>query len=84
MELIIIQTFFNIKGYLETSLNLGFFDVNSQIPLDLTFNGIKNKNNELQVLIKYIADNKDKFNGVILILDRAYCSYKFIDYLLIY
>jgi hypothetical protein len=72
---------FNIKGYLETSLNLGFFDINNQIPLDLTFNGIKNKNNELKVLIKYIRDNKDKFKNVILILDRAYCSYSFIDFL---
>jgi hypothetical protein len=31
---------YNIKGYLETSLNLGFFDINNEIPLDLTFNGI--------------------------------------------
>ncbi len=72
---------YNIKGYLETSLNMGFFDVNNDIPLDLTFNGIKNKNNELKVLIEYISTNLDKFNNVILILDRAYCSYNFINFL---
>jgi len=72
---------YNIKGFLETSLNMGFFDVNNQIPLDLTFNGIKNKNNELKVLIEYISSNLDKFNNVILILDRAYCSYDFINFL---
>jgi hypothetical protein len=72
---------YNIKGYLETSLNMGFFDINNEIPLDLTFDGIKNKNNELNVLIEYINNNLDKFNNVILILDRAYCSYNFINFL---
>jgi hypothetical protein len=72
---------YNIKGYLETSLNLRFFDINNDIPLDLTFNGIKNKNNELNVLLEYIKNNNEKFKNVILILDRAYCSYSFINYL---
>jgi len=72
---------FNIKELLETSLNMGFFDINNEIPIDLTFNGIKNKNNELKVLIDYINNNKEKFTNVILVLDRAYCSYKFINLL---
>jgi hypothetical protein len=72
---------YNYKNFLETSLNMGFFDVTNEIPLDLTFNGIKEKNNELHVLIDYIKDNKKSFENVILILDRAYCSYKFIDLL---
>ena len=72
---------FNIKGYLETSLNMGFLDINNEIPLDLTFNGIKNKNNELRTLIDYIGNNADKFKNVILVLDRAYCSYDFINFL---
>lgn len=72
---------YNIKGYLETSLNLGFFDINNEIPLDLTFNGIKNKNNELQVLLDYIGNNSGKFQNVILIMDRGYCSYNFLKFL---
>ena len=71
----------NIKGFLETSLNLGFFDVSNSIPIDLTFEGLKGKNNELKSLIDYINDNNEKFKNVILILDRAYCSYKLIDFL---
>jgi hypothetical protein len=72
---------YNIKDYLETSLNLGFFDLNNDIPIDLTFNGIKDKNNELKLLKEYIGNNKDKFNNCIFILDRAYSSYKFIKFL---
>jgi len=32
---------YNIKGFLETSLNMGFFDVYNEIPLDLTFCGLE-------------------------------------------
>jgi hypothetical protein len=70
---------YNIKDYLETSLNLGFFNLNDEIPIDLTFNSIGDKNNELKLLTKYIEENKNKFNNCILILDRAYCCYEFIN-----
>ena len=72
---------YNYKNFLETSLNMGFFDVTNEIPLDLTFCGTREKNNELHVLIDYIKKNKESFENVILILDRAYCSYDFIDFL---
>ena len=65
---------FNIKQFLETSLNMGFYDVTNNIPLDLTFEGIKNKNKELEVLIDYINKNKTYFKNLIIVADRAYCS----------
>lgn len=67
----------NIKGILETSLNLGFFDIDEEIPIDLTFEGLK-INSEITCLTNYIKNNKDKFNNIILILDRGYCSNKLI------
>lgn len=72
---------FNIKQFLETSLNMGFYDVTNNIPLDLTFEGIQNKNKELEVLIDYINKNKTYFKNLIIVADRAYCSYKFINFL---
>ena len=60
-------------------MNLGLFDLNNEIPIDLTFNSIGDKNNELKLLTKYIEENKSKFNNCILILDRAYCSYEFVN-----
>ncbi len=41
---------YNIVDYLETSLNLGFFDVINSVPIDLTFNDVLNKNNEVTLL----------------------------------
>jgi hypothetical protein len=72
---------FNVKGYLETCLNMGFFDTENDIPIDLTFEGLKTKANELHVLINYIKKNKTKFKNMIIILDRGYCSYDFINFL---
>ena len=70
----------NIKGYLETSLNMGFFDVTNDIPIELIFKGEESKNNEIKALENYILNNKNKLNNTIFVLDRAYCSYKFIEF----
>ncbi len=50
---------YNIVNYLETSLNLGFFDVINSVPIDLTFNDVLNKNNEVVLLEKYIKKYKN-------------------------
>jgi hypothetical protein len=71
---------YNIKGYLETSLNLGLIDVDNDIPIELMFNGEEAKNKEVEILNNYILENKDKMKNVIFVLDRAYCSYKFINF----
>jgi hypothetical protein len=72
---------YNIKNFLETSLNMGFYDVTNDIPLELSFNGIKDKNNEVKLLSNYIELNKDKLTNIIFVIDRAYCSYKFVNLL---
>lgn len=72
----------NIKGYLETSLNMGFFNVNDDVSVELIFEGQESKNKEIESLEKFILKNKNnyKFNKIIFVLDRAYCSYKFFDF----
>jgi len=70
----------NIKGYLETSLTMGFFDVTHDVPVELIFKGEESKNKEVLSLQTYISDNKDKLSNVIFVLDRAYCSYQFTDF----
>ena len=70
----------NIKDYLETSLNMGFFDVSNDIPIELIFKGEESKNKEIDALQKYITENKKKLNNAIFVLDRAYCSYKFVSF----
>lgn len=72
---------YNIKQFLETSLNMGFYNVTDEIPIDFSFCGFKNKNNEIKQLIEYINNKKDYFQNIILVADRAYCSYNFINFL---
>ena len=69
----------NIKGYLETNLNMGYYNVTKNIPIDITYCGEENKNREILQLKKYI--NSNKLKNVILVLDRAYFSYDLINFL---
>ena len=70
----------NIKGYLETSLSMGFFDVTNDVPIELIFKGEESKNKEVLALQNYILKNKNELKNTIFVLDRAYCSYQFIDF----
>lgn len=71
----------NKKDNLETSLNMGFYDITNDLPLELNIEGNKNKNNELSILKKYLKNSNIPLNSI-LVLDRAYCSYEFIDFLI--
>jgi len=71
----------NKKDNLETCLNMGYYDVTNDVPLEITIEGSNKKNNELSILQKYLKNNQFP-NNSILVLDRAYCSYDFINYLL--
>lgn len=72
---------YNKKGILETCLNLGFYDISNDVPLDITLEGLKNKNVELKALKEYLKKEKIKNKNIILLLDRHYCSYELIDFL---
>lgn len=71
----------NVKQFLETSLNMGFYNITDDIPIDLPFCSMKNKNNEVKQLIEYIGKNKKYFKNIILVADRGYCSYDLINLL---
>jgi IS4 transposase len=60
---------------------MGFYDITNDIPLELNIEGIKNKNNSLFLLKNYLNKSKIPLNSI-LVLDRAYCSYEFIDFLI--
>ena len=72
----------NIKHKLETCLNMGYYNINECIPIDITFCNQENKNKEILQLKKYIKnDNFNDVNNIILVLDRAYYSYELINFL---
>jgi len=60
---------------------MGYYDITNDIPIDLTFEGCNKKNHELLTLINYLNE-KNLTNNCILILDRIYCKYEFVDYLI--
>ena len=62
-------------------LNMGYFNIDNNIPLDITINK-KFKNGEVNQLIKYISENKEKFKRTIIIADRLYSNYKLINFLI--
>ena len=72
----------NIKGKLETSLNMGYYLINDCIPIDITFCNEENKNKEILQSSKYITDNNlINYNNVVIVADRAYYSYELINFL---
>lgn len=62
-------------------LNMGFYNVTNNLPIDLTFYGADNRNKEIRCLKQHILANKDKFNNVILVCDRGYFSYDLLSFL---
>ncbi len=68
-------------GSLETSLNMGYFYYSNKIPVNIKFKGAENKNKEINSFIQDIKNKNVSTNNVIFVLDRAYFSYDFINYL---
>jgi hypothetical protein len=62
-------------------LNMGFFDITNNIPIDLCSYGKEGKNKEIKSSMHYISKNIDKFKDNIIVTDRAYFSYSYINFL---
>ena len=55
----------NKKDKLETALNMCYYDVTNDIPIELTIEGHKTKNNELAILKKYIQTKTIPLNSIL-------------------
>jgi hypothetical protein len=62
-------------------LNMGYYDVTNDLPIDITFNGAENRNKEVQCFKEYILANKEKFNNSIVVCDRLYFTYDLLSFL---
>jgi len=62
-------------------LNMGYYDVNNDIPIDLTFNNTINRNKEVNQLIKHIKDSPSQFINTIIVADRLYFTYELLYFL---
>jgi hypothetical protein len=68
------------KGKIQTSLNMGYFDIINKVPVDITFNGAGSKNNEVNRANEWIKNNN--IQNTIFVCDRAYFKYDFFKYLI--
>ena len=73
------NTNINNDKSLETCLNMGYYDATNHIPIDLELKGIEDKNKEIKAFVDYIKKNNFDINNLILVFDRAYFSYDFIN-----
>ena len=65
-------------GELQTSLNMGYYDVTNNVPIDLTYSGTK-RNTEIKKFMDYIEKNKLK--NIIITADRGYFKYELFNFL---
>jgi len=54
----------------------------NKIPIDIEFKGIESKNKEISSFVEYIKKNNFDVDNLILVFDRAYFSYDFINLLI--
>ncbi len=64
---------------LETTLNMGYYDATNRIPIDLELKDGDYKNKEIKSFIEYLEKKNFDKDKVILVFDRAYFSYDFIN-----
>lgn len=62
-------------------LNMGYYNVTHDLPIDLTFNGAENRNKEVRCFKKYITENMEDFKNGIIVADRFYFTYDLLSFL---
>jgi hypothetical protein len=82
LKLIAIDGMNNNDDNRNVALNMGYFDIENNVPLDLTFHGNENRNKEIKMLRDKIINEPEFFKNSLLVLDRFYFSYDLIDFLI--
>jgi hypothetical protein len=75
------NTNFKKDKTLETTLNMGYYDVSNCVPVDIELGKYNNKNKEIKSLVERISDANFDLKNIIFVMDRAYFSYNLFDIL---
>jgi hypothetical protein len=81
-KLIGIDGTYNNNTNMNEVLNMGFYDITNGIPIDIKSYGCENKNKEILSATNYITSNLEAFRNNIIVADRAYFSYDFMNFLI--
>ena len=75
------NTNFKNDKTLETTLNMGFFNVTQGVPINIELKHFSDKNKEICSFKDYVANNNLNVENVIFVMDRAYHSSALFKYL---
>jgi len=75
------NTNFKKDKNLETTLNMGYYDVTNCIPINIELKNYDTKNKEVESFITYITNNNLDMQNIIFVMDRAYFSYDLFEIL---
>jgi hypothetical protein len=62
--------------------NLGLFDINNGVPINISYYGPNYRNNEVNMFINEIKSNPSKYTDVIFVCDRLYYNFDLLDFLI--
>ena len=62
-------------------LNMGYYDITNNIPINITFEGKENRNKEVSSFIKHIKNDIDRFKNTVFVCDRLYFTYELLHFL---
>jgi hypothetical protein len=73
----------NLKNnkQIETTLNMGYYDITNEIPIAIDMKGYGSKNKEIEALITKIKNSEIDIENIIIVMDRGYCCYDLINFL---
>lgn len=83
LKLVGIDGTYNNDNERNELLNMGFYDITNGIPIELKSFGKENKNKEIKSATDYIKANLDIFKNTIIVGDRGYFSYAFLNFLIV-
>ena len=75
------NTNFKNDKKLETTLNMGYYDVSNCVPIHIDLKNYSDKNKEISAFMEYVNDAKLEMQNIIFVMDRAYFSYDLFEYL---
>jgi Transposase DDE domain len=79
-NLVAVDGTYNNNRMHEVTLNLGLFDINNNIPIDLCHIGAKDRNNEVRSFINILKSDPDKYKDMIFVCDRLYYNFALIKF----
>ena len=82
VKLIAIDGTYNNDDKMNEIMNLGINDVTNDVPIDIKSYGKENKNREIYSTMDYINKNMHIFKNNIIVADRGYFSYNFLQFLM--